>query len=89
MKCYAVDKAKLTTTNIAHRSQLDEVCQSFDEAAEWDRAIRDKLQEILVSIDRGADAVQNATDNIFWMICIPVINLSEKIFIKHPGLQWR
>jgi hypothetical protein len=63
------------------------VCQSFDATAEWDGAIRNKLQQIFMSIDRGANGIQNAIERIVWMIRIPVVNLTEEIFIKNPGLR--
>jgi hypothetical protein len=37
-----------------YRSQFDEVDQGFHETADRDRAVRDKLEKILVSIDQGA-----------------------------------
>jgi hypothetical protein len=38
-----------------YRSQFDEVDQGFHETADRDRAVRDKLEKILVSIDQGED----------------------------------
>jgi hypothetical protein len=42
------------TIEAIYRSQFDEVDQGFHETADRDRAVRDKLEKILVSIDHGA-----------------------------------
>ena len=75
-------------TKTIYCSQFNKVSQGFDETTEWDGAIRDKLHEILVSLDRGADTIENAIESILWMTFIPVINLLEEVLIQCPGLPW-
>jgi len=71
-------------TEIAYRSQFYEVGQGFHETADRDRAIRDKLEEILMSIDRRASAVKNPIESIFWMVFIPDLNFAQEILIERP-----
>ena len=66
-----------------YHSQLYKVSQCFDKTAKWDRAIRNELKEILVlMIDQGMGALNNTIMHIFFVIFIPVINLTEEILIK-------
>jgi hypothetical protein len=74
---------------IAYRSQFYEVGQGFHETADRDRAIRNKLEEILMSINRHASSVKNPIESIFWMCFIPDLNFAEEILIESPGLPWR
>ena len=74
---------------IAYRSQFYEVGQGFHETADRDRAIRNKLEEILMSINRRASSVKNPIESIFWMCFIPDLNFAEEILIESPGLPWR
>ena len=74
--------------DVIYRSQLHKVSQCFDETAKWDRAVGNELKEILVLINRGADALNNTIGHTFAMIFIPVINLTEEILIKRPRFPW-
>jgi hypothetical protein len=74
---------------IAYRSQFYEVGQGFHETADRDRAIRNKLEEILMSIDRRASSVKNPIQSIFWMCFIPDLNFAQEILIDRPDLPRR
>ena len=79
----------MTWTNKAiYCSQFHEMSQSFDETTEWDGSIRNKLHEIVVSFNRGANTIENTIERVFGMIFIPVINLPEEILIQCPGVPW-
>src|SRR5882762_1812056 len=56
--------------------------------ADQDRAIRNKLEEILMSINRRASSVKNPIKSIFWMCFVPDLNFVEEILIESPGLPW-
>jgi hypothetical protein len=71
--------------NVIYRSQFHEMGQGFHETAQWDSAIRNKFQDILVSIDKGACAVKNVIESIFWMSFIPDLNFAQEILIERPG----
>ena len=81
----------LTTVTIgmAYRSQIYKVEQGLHETAYRDSAIRNEFQEVLVSINRCAGAIEYAIEGIFRMSLVPVFNFVEKILIKGPGLPWR
>ena len=78
--------------NIVYRSQVYEVDQGLHETAYWDSAIRNEFQEILVSIDQRAGAVEYAIEGIFRMGLVPEFNFVEEVLVECPGLpgrQWR
>jgi len=79
----------IVAMKIAYRSQFYEVGQGFHETADRDRAIRNKLEEILMSINRRASSVKNPIKSIFWMCFVPDLNFAEEILIESPGLPWR
>ena len=74
--------------DVIYRSQLYKVSQCFDKTAKWDRAVRNELKEILVLINRSADALNKTIGHTFAMTFIPVINLTEEILIKRPSFPW-
>jgi hypothetical protein len=74
------------TAEIAYRSQFHEVGQGFNETTDRDRAIRYKLEEILMSTDRRTSAAQNLIESIFWVCFIPDFNFAEDILIENPSL---